>query len=254
MGERRQLTSMFCDLVASTPLSLRLDPEDFSEVIRVFQDTCAGVITRGSGYVARYQGDGVLACFGYPRAREDDAQSAARAALDIVANIGQLRTPDGEPLCVRVGIATGLVVVVGESSVSGALEHSIVGETLNLAARLQSVAGPGESSSRKPREDFAGRCSNTSRGATSSSRAFRNSHDYRLLGEGSAQSRFDARTLPASILSSAAAGTGHVLLLERGAGRLGQIGRSPGEPGTASRAWLWPWSSNSGRTRRHRKV
>ena len=118
-GERRQLTSMFCDLVASTPLSLRLDPEDFSEVIRVFQDTCAGVITRGSGYVARYQGDGVLAYFGYPRAREDDAQSAARAALDIVANIGQLRTPDGEPLNVRVGIATGLVVVVGEPSATG---------------------------------------------------------------------------------------------------------------------------------------
>ena len=93
MGERRQLTSMFCDLVGSTPLSPRLDPEDYSEIIRVFQDTCAGVITRGGGYVARYQGDGVLAHFGYPRAREDDAQSAARAALAIVAKVSQLQHP-----------------------------------------------------------------------------------------------------------------------------------------------------------------
>jgi class 3 adenylate cyclase len=143
--ERRQLTSMFCDLVGSTPMSLRLDPEDFSEVIRVFQDTCTGVITRGSGYVTRYQGDGVLACFGYPRAREDDAQSAARAGLEIVANISQLRRPDGAPLSVRVGIATGLAVVVGEFSATRvAVEQSIVGETLNLAAGLESVADPGE--------------------------------------------------------------------------------------------------------------
>ena len=195
VGERRQLTSMFCDLVASTPLSLRLDPEDFSEVIRVFQDTCAGVITRGSGYVARYQGDGVLACFGYPRAREDDAQSAARAALDIVANIGQLRTPDGEPLCVRVGIATGLVVVVGESSVSGALEHSIVGETLNLAARLQSVAGPGEIIISEATRRLCGAMFEYEQRGDIVLKGFPEPVTiYRLLGEGSAQSRFDART------------------------------------------------------------
>ena len=90
-GERRQLTSMFCDLVWSTPLPPRLDPEDLGEVIRVFQDTCAGVIIRGGGYVARYHGDGVLAHFGYPRAREDDAQSAGRAALAIVAQAPRLR-------------------------------------------------------------------------------------------------------------------------------------------------------------------
>jgi class 3 adenylate cyclase len=126
-GERRQLTSLFCDLVGSTPLALRLDPEDFSEVIRVFQDACAGAITRGSGYVAQYLGDGILAYFGYPRASEDDAQSAARAALDIVAKVGQLRTPDGDALKVRVGIATGLVVV-GQAATGGmAVDQAIFG-------------------------------------------------------------------------------------------------------------------------------
>ena len=194
VGERRQLTSMFCDLVASTPLSLRLDPEDFSEVIRVFQDTCAGVITRGSGYVARYLGDGVLAHFGYPRAREDDAQSAARAALDIVANIGQLRTPDGEPLCVRVGVATGLVVVVGEPS--AALEQSIVGETLNLAARLQGVAGPGEIVISEAARRLCGAMFEYEQRGDIDLKGFPEPVTiYRLLGEGSAQSRFDARTI-----------------------------------------------------------
>ena len=197
VGERRQLTSMFCDLVASTPLSLRLDPEDFSEVIRVFQDTCAGVITRGSGYVARYLGDGVLAHFGYPRAREDDAQSAARAALDIVAKIGQLRTPDGEPLSVRVGIATGLMVVVGEPSASGiAVEQSIVGETLNLAARLQGVAGPGEIIiSEATRRLCGGMFEYEQRGDIVLKGFPEPVTIYRLLGEGSAQSRFDAHTI-----------------------------------------------------------
>ncbi len=197
VGERRQLTSMFCDLVASTPLSLRLDPEDYSEVIRVFQDTCAGVITRGSGYVARYQGDGVLAYFGYPRAREDDAQSAARAALNIVEKMGQLRTPDGEPLSVRVGVATGLVVVVGEYSASGiALEQSIVGETLNLAARLQSAAGPGEIIiSEATRRLCGGMFEYEERGDIVLKGFPEPVTIYRLLGEGSAQSRFDARTV-----------------------------------------------------------
>jgi len=196
-GERRQLTSMFCDLVASTPLSLRLDPEDFSEVIRIFQDACAGVITRGSGYVARYQGDGVLAYFGYPRAREDDAQSAARAALDIVAKIGQLRTPDGEPLSVRVGIATGLVVVVGEPSASGiGLEQSIVGETLNLAARLQGVAGPGEIVISEATRRLCGAMFEYEQRGDIDLKGFPEPVTiYRLLGEGSAQSRFDARTI-----------------------------------------------------------
>ena len=146
IGERRQVTSLFCDLVASTPLAFRLDPEDFRDVIRVFHDICADVITRGSGYVAQYLSDGVLAHFGYPRAREDDAQSAARAALEIVAKVGQMRAPDGEPLSARVGIATGLVVGLRRvyRQPHSELERSVVGNTLNLAARLQAVAGPGQ--------------------------------------------------------------------------------------------------------------
>ncbi len=195
--ERRQLTSMFCDLVGSTPMSLRLDPEDFSEIIRVFHDICAGIITRGSGYVARYQGDGVLACFGYPRAREDDAQSAARAALEIVANISELSTPDGEPLSVRVGIATGLAVVVGEFSASRiAVEQSIVGETLNLAAGLESVADPGEIIiSEATRRLCGGMFEYEQRGEILLDGSPEPVTIYRLLGEGSAESRFDARTI-----------------------------------------------------------
>src|ERR1700744_2005836 len=115
-GERRQMTSLFCDLVGSTPLAFRLDPEDLRDVIHTFHDICARVISRGSGYVAQYLSDGVLAHFGYPRASEDDAQSAARAALEIVAQVDQLRAPDGEPLSARVGIATGLVAVFGDQS------------------------------------------------------------------------------------------------------------------------------------------
>jgi len=196
-GERRQLTSLFCDLVASTPLALRLDPEDFSEVIRTFQDTCAGVITRGSGYVAQYLGDGVLAHFGYPQAREDDAQSAARAALEIVAKIGQMRAPDGEPLSVRVGVATGLVVVFGDFSASGsALEQSIVGETLNLASRLQTVAGPGQIIISEATRRLCGAMFEYEEKGDIVLKGFSSPVTiYRLLGESSAESRFDARTI-----------------------------------------------------------
>lgn len=196
VGERRQLTSMFCDLVGSTPLSLRLDPEDYSEVIRVFQDTCAGVITRGGGYVARYQGDGVLAQFDYPRAREDDAQSAARAALAVVANVGQLRAPDGEALSVRVGIATGLVVVVCDTSTNGmAIERSIVGETLNLATWLEAAAGPGEIViSEATRKLCGGMFEYETRGNIVLKGSPEPVTIHRLLGEASPQSRFDTRT------------------------------------------------------------
>lgn len=110
-AERRQLTVLFCDLVGSTELSGRLDPEDLSEVMRAYQGCCAEVIGRFSGYVAKYLGDGVLAYFGYPQAHEDDAERAVRAGLGLVAAVTQL-TPGHElALQVRVGIATGLVVV-----------------------------------------------------------------------------------------------------------------------------------------------
>ena len=141
-AERRHLTVLFCDLVGSTDLAIELDPEELSGVIRRFQDTCAAVIKRFGGYIGRFMGDGLLVYFGYPQAHEDDPERAVRAGLDIVAKVGQLLLPSGEPLQVRVGIATG-VVVVGETIGEGsAQEQAVFGETPNLAAHLQQVAAP----------------------------------------------------------------------------------------------------------------
>jgi class 3 adenylate cyclase/predicted ATPase len=141
-AERRQLTVMFCDLVGSTALLRLLDPEDLREVIGLFQSSCTAVIRSLQGHVARYLGDAVLAYFGYPQAHEDDAERAVRAGLEIVEAIGKLKPrPDLTPQ-VRVGIATGLVVVgdlVGEDAVD---EDTVVGEAPNLAARLQALAAP----------------------------------------------------------------------------------------------------------------
>src|SRR5215207_7272412 len=133
-AERRQLTVMFVDLVGSTTLAADLDPEDMAEVIRAFQDACAGVITRFEGMVAQYVGDGVLAYFGYPRAHEDDAERAVRAGLDLVDAVGRLTPRAGSALQVRVGIATGLVVVGDVAGKGGAREDAVVGGTPNLAA------------------------------------------------------------------------------------------------------------------------
>jgi class 3 adenylate cyclase/predicted ATPase len=140
--ERRQLTVMFCDLAGSTALSARLDPEDTREVIRAYQQACAAVVRAYDGFIAKFMGDGVIVYFGYPRAHEDDAERAVRAGLDMVAAIGRLETRAGAPLQARIGIATGPVVagdVVGEGP---AQEQAVVGETPNLAARLQDLAEP----------------------------------------------------------------------------------------------------------------
>jgi len=110
-AERRHLTVMFCDLVGSTALSARLDPEDMWEVIRAYRDACARVIAAYDGIVARFVGDGILAYFGYPRAHEDDAERAVRTGLDIIAALGKLETRMEERAEVRIAIATGLVVV-----------------------------------------------------------------------------------------------------------------------------------------------
>ena len=142
-AERRQLTIMFVDLVGSTELSTRLDPEDTSAIMRMYQDVVAGEIARFEGHVAKYLGDGVLAYFGYPKAHEDEAERAVRAALALTHAVGKLTTPADKPLAARVGIATGLVVV-GELIGEGiAEEQAVVGETPNLAARLQTLAVPG---------------------------------------------------------------------------------------------------------------
>ena len=135
-AERRQLTVMFCDLIGSTALSTRLDPEDLREILGAYHRAVAEVVGHFDGMVAKYMGDGVLAYFGYPIAHEDDPERAVRAGLGVVEAVRRLETI--EVLQVRVGLATGLVVVgdlIGEGS---AQEQSVVGETPNLAARLRS--------------------------------------------------------------------------------------------------------------------
>ncbi len=142
-AERRQLTVMFVDLVGSTALSARLDPEDMHGIIRLYQNTVAGEIARFEGHIAKFMGDGVLAYFGWPRAHEDEAERAARAGLAVSAAVSRLKAPDGEPLQTRIGIATGLVVVGDLVGQGPAQEQAVIGDTPNLAARLQGTADPG---------------------------------------------------------------------------------------------------------------
>ncbi len=143
-GERRQLTVMFCDLVGSTALSTQLDPEELREVVRAYQEICAGIIQRYEGYIAQYLGDGLLVYFGYPVAHEDDAWRAVRAGLEIVGALREAPLQSArlqQPLQVRIGIHTGLVVV-GEIGGRTRRELLALGETPNIAARLQSLAEP----------------------------------------------------------------------------------------------------------------
>ena len=141
-GERRQLTVVFCDLVGSTALSTLLDPEELNTVIKAYRQTCGDVVSRYEGHVAQYLGDGLMIYFGWPVTHEDAAERSVRAALEIVQAVKAI--PAATPLSVRIGLATG-PVVVGESSQDGNAEAGLaVGETPNLAARLQALAGPGE--------------------------------------------------------------------------------------------------------------
>ncbi len=140
VAERRQVTVMFSDLVGSTALSARMDPEDLREVISAYQKCVTETVGRYGGFVAKYMGDGVLVYFGYPQAHEDDAERAVRAGLALIAAVGALKA--ASPLQTRVGIATGLVVVGDLIGTGSAQEQAVVGETPNLAARLQGVAEP----------------------------------------------------------------------------------------------------------------
>ncbi|HZX14509.1 MAG TPA: adenylate/guanylate cyclase domain-containing protein, partial [Thermodesulfobacteriota bacterium] len=143
-AERRQLTVMFCDLVGSTPLAEQLDPEELREVIRSYQEVCAEVIDRFDGYIGKYLGDGLLVYFGYPLAHEDDAQRAVRTGLEIVGVVRELPlyTRLQQPLQVRLGIHTGLVVMGEMGGGKKRDPMAIVGETPNIAARLQGLAEP----------------------------------------------------------------------------------------------------------------
>jgi class 3 adenylate cyclase len=140
-AERRQLTVMFCDVVGSTPLSSRLDPEDLRGIMGSYHRCVAKTVEGFGGFVARYMGDGVLSYFGYPQAHEDDAERAIRCGLAAVEQVPQLNL--AETLHTRIGIATGLVVVGGE-----VVEHDVVGDTPNLAARLQARSRTRSSSPR----------------------------------------------------------------------------------------------------------
>jgi class 3 adenylate cyclase len=142
-AERRQLTVMFCDVVGSTALSARLDPEEMWGVIASYHACIAEVVGRHSGMIARYMDDGVLAYFGYPRAQEDDAEQAVRAALALVDTVANLQTKVDVALQVRIGIATGTVVVSELLIDETPAEQTVVGETPNLAARLQTLAESG---------------------------------------------------------------------------------------------------------------
>ncbi len=197
-AQRRQLTVMFCDLVGSTALSQRLDAEDLRELNRAYQDACKVAIERYEGYVARYMGDGVLAYFGYPKAHEDDAERAVRAGLELVGAISNLN-PDiasetDVRLEVRVGVATGEVVVGDLIGEGASQERAVVGETPNLAARLQSIADPGSVVIAPRTRDLAGKRfdyrdlgKRTLAGITERVRA------WRVVGEASADSRFEVR-------------------------------------------------------------
>jgi class 3 adenylate cyclase len=142
-AERRHLTVMICDLVGSTALSARLDPEDMNAVLDAYHAACARIMLAYEGFIGEFRGDGILAYFGYPRAHEDDAERTVRAGLDIIAAVARLETRAAEPLAVRIGIATGLVMVGDLSGESALREQALVGETPNLAARLQTLADSG---------------------------------------------------------------------------------------------------------------
>jgi class 3 adenylate cyclase len=193
VAERRQLTVMFCDLVGSTAMSARLDPEDMHQVIRAYQDACSGAIARYDGFVSKFLGDGVLAYFGFPRAHEEDAERAVRAGLDILTVVGSLETSAKERLQVRIGVATGIVVVgdlVGQGS---AQEQAAIGDTPNLAARLQALAEPGslviaESTRRLLGETFE----LTMLGPQSLKGFDAPVHAWAVLHEGKTVSRFEA--------------------------------------------------------------
>jgi class 3 adenylate cyclase len=192
-SERRQLTVMFCDLVGSTALSARLDPEDLRGIIAAYHRCCTEIVERNGGFVAKYMGDGILAYFGYPKAHEHDAERAIRVGLNLVDAVPKLVTHAGSPLQVRVGIATGLVVVGDLIGAGTAQEQALVGETPNLAARLQARAEPGTvviaSSTRRL---TGGLFEYRDLGAVALKGFAEDVPAWQVLGAGSAESRFEA--------------------------------------------------------------
>jgi len=187
-GERRQLSVLFCDMVGFTEIASRVDPEILRDIIRSYEDTCAGSITRYEGYVFQCQGDGIVAFFGYPLAHEGEAERAIRAALEIVASLSKLEVSGAGRLRVRIGIASGLVVV-------STAEKSAAGEAINLASRLQNVAQPGSIVVSESVHRLAGGAFDyEDLGEQTLKGIARRDHAYRILGISQAASRFEAAT------------------------------------------------------------
>jgi class 3 adenylate cyclase len=192
-AERRQLTIICCDLVGSTALTAMLDPEDLRGIITAYHRCCTELVERNGGFVAKYMGDGVLAYFGYPQAHEHDAERAVRAGLDLVEAIPKLVTDAGSPLQVRVGIATGLVVVGDLIGAGAAQEQAVVGETPNLAARLQARATPGAVVIAASTHRLTGGLFEYRDLGTLTLKGFaKNVSAWQVLGAGTAESRFEA--------------------------------------------------------------
>jgi class 3 adenylate cyclase/predicted ATPase len=190
-AERRQLTVMFSDLVGSTPLSTRFDPEDLREIVGAYHRCVADTVGRFAGFVAKYMGDGVLVYFGYPEAHEDDAERAVRAGLAVIDAVGRLATP--ERLDVRLGIAGGLVVVGDLIGAGAAQERGVVGETPNLAARLQALAQPGTLVIADSTRRQIGALFEIEDLGTQSLAGFAEpQHTWRVVGESGVVSRFEA--------------------------------------------------------------
>jgi class 3 adenylate cyclase/predicted ATPase len=193
-GERRHLTVMFSDLVDSTRLAGELDPEDMRDLLGAYHRACAEAIAENSGFLAQFLGDGVLAYFGYPEAHEDDAKLGIDAAIAIIEAVQMLRVRFNRPdIDARVGLHTGEVVVVGAALAEGGLEHDIVGETPNIAARLQAIAGPGSVViSDRTRELVEGYFALENLGRLDLKGVARQVPAYTVLGRTDARTRFDA--------------------------------------------------------------
>ena len=184
---------MFVDLVGSTALSVRLDPEDLREVIGAYQRRVAADVARFGGFVAKYMGDGVLAYFGFPQADEDDAERAVRAGLELVTAVRRARLSGRDALRARVGVATGLVVVGDLLGSGAAQEQAVVGETPNLAARLQALAEPDSVVIAAGDAPAARRSVRLRRSGRVEAKGFAGPvRAYRVLGDGTAESRFEA--------------------------------------------------------------
>ena len=192
-AERRQVTVLFCDMVASTALSGALDPELFGDLLKRYQNAAAGAVARFGGFVAKFMGDGILAYFGFPRALEDSAERAIRAAISILADVGEVLRPDGDPVQARIGVATGLVVVGEVIGTGSAQERTVVGDTPNLAARLQAVAAPNTILISEATRNLLGRLFELEPMGHHELKGFaRPVPVWRVLGEGAVKSRFAA--------------------------------------------------------------